>query len=78
MENHTGKDRTVIRTTEGIAAQTPDHTAGRIAEVTVQYPLVCAGFTSNTESRMDLRTMYRRIRNISRQSSNNVIPIVVL
>jgi hypothetical protein len=54
MENHTGEDRTVVCTVEGIV----DRTIGRTAEVAVQDPSVCAGSVRNVESLMDLRTMY--------------------
>jgi hypothetical protein len=42
MENHTSKDRTVVRT----------------AEVVVQDSSVYVGSVRNAESRMDLRTLY--------------------
>jgi hypothetical protein len=54
IENHTGENCIIVRTTKGIDA----HTAGRTAEVAVHDPSVCAGYARNAESRMNLRTLH--------------------
>jgi hypothetical protein len=73
IKNHTGEDRTVVHTAEGIVG----HSADRTDEVALQDLSVCTGFARHAESRMDLRTAYPTDQDISRQSSNNIIPIVV-
>jgi hypothetical protein len=54
-ENHTGPDRTARRTADPTANRTADPTAGRTA---VHDPSVSVGSVRNTESQMDLRTVY--------------------